>query len=342
MSYICTIKQGNLLDEENATFIANASNTSLELGSGVSMAFNRHCKGLQKVMRDKLSELNVFNHGDVTFTDSCSTTFKYALHCAVMNYTNRKQDSKPSLETIENILYNIEKIILSLTSENNYKLVLPLMGCGVGGLSKEDVIQIYKQFFNRKVIINCEVIIYGYSIEDYNLINKIFNNQDEVFNKLYRPAVNVLHPRFNKFLTLNEFLHIYDLSEIESVSSRCVGHISTTVYYSNSLKCYILKIFLLNNKIYVESRCIFPPSFNIMDREDGRVAMDIEEYILFNELGYSTGNLEIYKDKEEVDIDEYHKFHNILMTKTYHINKKDETKFANKSKNINLKKLLND
>ena len=51
MSYQISIKQGNLLDEENATFIVNASNTRLILGSGVSMAFKRHCGiELQKVM----------------------------------------------------------------------------------------------------------------------------------------------------------------------------------------------------------------------------------------------------------------------------------------------------
>ncbi|MDF1874111.1 macro domain-containing protein [Sulfurimonas sp. SAG-AH-194-I05] len=43
MAYKLSVKQGNLLDEEEATFIVNASNTKLILGSGVSMAFKRHC-----------------------------------------------------------------------------------------------------------------------------------------------------------------------------------------------------------------------------------------------------------------------------------------------------------
>jgi len=42
MPYSIVIKQGNLLSEE-ADFIVNASNTKLILGSGVSMAFKRHC-----------------------------------------------------------------------------------------------------------------------------------------------------------------------------------------------------------------------------------------------------------------------------------------------------------
>jgi O-acetyl-ADP-ribose deacetylase (regulator of RNase III) len=43
MSYICKIKEGDLLQEINATFIVNASNTRLILGTGVSMAFKKHC-----------------------------------------------------------------------------------------------------------------------------------------------------------------------------------------------------------------------------------------------------------------------------------------------------------
>ena len=34
MGYICKVKQGNLLHEDTATFIVNASNTRLILGTG--------------------------------------------------------------------------------------------------------------------------------------------------------------------------------------------------------------------------------------------------------------------------------------------------------------------
>ncbi len=58
MSYTCTVKQGNLLNEDNATFIVNASNTTLVLGSGVSAAFRKKCgMQLQQEMFDKLKSL---------------------------------------------------------------------------------------------------------------------------------------------------------------------------------------------------------------------------------------------------------------------------------------------
>ena len=49
------------------------------------------------------------------------------------------------------------------------KLVLPLMGCGVGWLDATEVLKIYKAHFNKEVPFECEVVVYGYSIEDYEI-----------------------------------------------------------------------------------------------------------------------------------------------------------------------------
>lgn len=72
MSYHITLKQGDLLGEESATFIVNASNTRLILGSGVSMAFNRHCgTELQYEMTSRLGEIgHTLSKGDVIATSS--------------------------------------------------------------------------------------------------------------------------------------------------------------------------------------------------------------------------------------------------------------------------------
>jgi O-acetyl-ADP-ribose deacetylase len=181
MSYKCIVKQGNLLSEENATFIVNASNTRLLLGSGVSMAFKRHCGAeLQKEMTTKLDTLNqLLKKGDVVMTSSGSANnFKYALHVAVMDYNQgvRGIDKLPTLEDIESALNNIESYVKWYSQEksaDNIKLVLPLMGCGVGGLNKRAVFELYKNFFMREVSFKCTVVIYGYSIEDYDLIKSV-------------------------------------------------------------------------------------------------------------------------------------------------------------------------
>ena len=79
------------------------------------------------------------------------------------------------MDIIKKALQNIENYLLwyAKNKSNSMKLVLPLMGCGVGGLDKASVIKLYRNFFTRQVDINCVVVIYGYSIEDYQQISKI-------------------------------------------------------------------------------------------------------------------------------------------------------------------------
>ena len=112
MSYTCTVTQGNLLDEDPATFIVNASNTTLVLGSGVSAAFRKKCgMKLQQEMFDKLKSLDqALQKGDVVATSSGdASNFKYALHAVVMDYNQgvQRDDKLPSSNTINIILINI-------------------------------------------------------------------------------------------------------------------------------------------------------------------------------------------------------------------------------------------
>ena len=183
MSYRCSVKQGNLLSEDNATFIVNASNTRLILGSGVSMAFKRHCGiALQKEMTAQLDKLDApLKKGDVVATSSGNATnFKYALHVAVMDYNQgiKEMEKLPTLEDVKNALVNIESYLEWYSKEKSdeqVKLVLPLMGCGVGGLNKIDVIKLYKNFFLEEVSFKCEIIIYGYDDTDYKNIKEIID-----------------------------------------------------------------------------------------------------------------------------------------------------------------------
>jgi len=159
MPYTCIIKQGNLLNEENATFIVNASNTTLVLGSGVSAAFRKKCgMRLEEEMFSKLRSLEQKLHkGDVIATSSGDTNnFKYALHAAVMDY-NQGVNGKgklPVINDIKTILSNIEPYLQWYADNHEgeaVKLVLPLMGCGVGGLDKKEVLETYKTYFQKDV-----------------------------------------------------------------------------------------------------------------------------------------------------------------------------------------------
>ena len=183
MGYKIIIKQGNLINEEYATFIVNASNTRLVLGTGVSMAFKQRCgRELQKEMIEAIEKVgHPLQKGDVVITSSGrARNFEHALHACVMDYNPglSYKDKAPSLMNIYEILLNIEQY-LKLYEEKTSKptrLVLPLMGSGVGGLDKKEVLNVYKEFFSKNTDLTCGVVIYGFNADDYAKIHDCFGN----------------------------------------------------------------------------------------------------------------------------------------------------------------------
>jgi len=173
------VKFGNLM-EENATFIVNASNTELVLGSGVSMAFNKHCSqgniDYQTILNILKEEYSQIVKGDVIVSNSGSAdNFQYALHLAVMNYSDKNIEQKPTYKDIELGLTNIIKIIQDkIISEHikTPKLVIPLVGCGVGGLDKKKVFTMIANRFSN-VDFELTTVIYLYDSEDYKWIKEL-------------------------------------------------------------------------------------------------------------------------------------------------------------------------
>ncbi len=199
--YKIKLKQGNVVLED-ADFIVNPSNTSLLLGSGVSHAFRMHCGNeLQKEMK----KYAPIKKNEVVITPSFADNFKYALHVAIMDYS--VSNPFPTYDDIKKALENIEKIIKKYAP---CKMAIPLMGTGVGGLDKEKVAKIYKDFFKRKVDFDCEVIIYGYSKEDYELLKKVFKRNVLKIFTTSRQIRTWLENKDNQFIdkhyTLGEFL----------------------------------------------------------------------------------------------------------------------------------------
>ena len=83
----------------------------------------------------------------------------------------------PTPETITDILNNIEAYLewfIKQHQTSKVSLALPLLGCGVGGLEKEIVLQLYKEHFAKKLSYTCDVEVYGYSKEDFELIKQFF------------------------------------------------------------------------------------------------------------------------------------------------------------------------
>ena len=178
--YNLTHKRGTLFNENNATFAVNPSNTQLILGSGVSMAFKRECGfDLQHIMNEALLKVDgTLQQGDVIATaPGISTKFKIALHVAVMNYDEgtSRINKLPTLQVISDALHNIEGYLkwYATFHNENIKLVMPMIGCGTGGLNITEVAQIYKDFFSRDIDFNCEVIVYHLNTNNLAICNSI-------------------------------------------------------------------------------------------------------------------------------------------------------------------------
>ena len=178
MSYRLIAKQGSIFDEPHATFIVNPSNTRLLLGNGVSRAFAKECgKELQEEMNNALLNIEgALKQGDVVATGpGKSKKFDIALHAAIMNYDpgTRQLDKYPTLQTISDALKHIEQYLqwYAKYKSKTMKLVLPMMECGVGGLSIADVAKVYRDFFNKETDYDSEVIIYNLDEKNHKIVN---------------------------------------------------------------------------------------------------------------------------------------------------------------------------
>ncbi len=162
-------KQGNLIDFK-VDFIVNASNTTLRLGSGVSMILKRACgselQAEMDVIRQEFSSKKEYiQQGDVLATRSFELlNTKYILHAAVIDYNPgiKQFEGKPTLKTIQNILENCIPYLKWFESEYSKIPVIsfPYIGCGVGGLKKEDVYLEFSTFVEKyKDKVNASILL---------------------------------------------------------------------------------------------------------------------------------------------------------------------------------------
>jgi len=171
MAYEFQAVTGNIVLFD-ADFIVNASNTKLILGSGVSMAFKRHCglrlqQEMDNVRNESIQRQIPIQQGDVVATSSGEAiNFKYALHAAVINYDKgvSQSVSKPSLQTIETILLNTEPYLQWFIEKFRAPstVVFPYLGCGVGGLNKVDIQGLFESFAQRKVLFDATIKLCDY------------------------------------------------------------------------------------------------------------------------------------------------------------------------------------
>ena len=149
------------ISKERGDYVVNPSNTILSLGSGVSGVLKIMCPELQNVMWEWLNRNGYLNPGDIAITPYPCKEFKYVIHAAVMDYRNGAKRVSPDYDRIEMICKNIAKFL----DNKKVKVIIPLLGTGVGGLDKIKVYKIMKKYFEK---LQAEVILVVHKKEDFD------------------------------------------------------------------------------------------------------------------------------------------------------------------------------
>jgi len=111
------------------------------------------------------------------------------------------------------------------------------------------------------------------------------------------------HPARARRFTADEFEAITK-KKLHTASPSCSGHEGTTIWYAEAFG-YVIEIrFTERPTIYVQSICTFTPTMG-MDRVDGEIAQDVEEYILHEVLGFQTTRLDPFPAWRDIPSTEY-------------------------------------
>ena len=120
------------------TTIANAANSQLALGSGVSGAIRDVCgETFQQECQKSLEEQfeGCLPRGDVIVTSGGQSRFRWILHAATIDFSKGQYTSQ---DVVRKCMVNCLKSSEGLIEENGldeFSLGVPLLGSDVGGLS---------------------------------------------------------------------------------------------------------------------------------------------------------------------------------------------------------------
>ncbi len=133
------LKQGSLTDGDE-TLLVNASNTNLQLGSGVSGAIRRACGTAFQGALDALLEKRggPLEPGDVVVTGAgAHRRVRYIVHVAVMDY--RSGVSASSFPSLERVRSGCEKLWAAIDAlHEDVSVAMVALGAGTGGLGVVD------------------------------------------------------------------------------------------------------------------------------------------------------------------------------------------------------------
>ena len=113
----------------------------------------------------------------------------------------------------------------------------------------------------------------------------------------------IINPKKVEYISKEDFDKI-SKQQMQEAPSVCAGHKGTTIWYIEN-EGFIIQVQFDNKPdVYAPSICTVTPTFG-MDMIDGMFAQDIEECILYRELGRPTDRLDIFNEEDSVSMDTY-------------------------------------
>jgi O-acetyl-ADP-ribose deacetylase (regulator of RNase III) len=132
------------LTEGDETLLVNASNTNLQLGSGVSGAIRKACGlGFQAALDELLEKRGApLEPGEVIVTGAgAHRRARYIVHVAVMDY--RDGVSGSSFPTLERVRAGCEKLWGAIDALfEDVSVAMPALGAGTGGLGLVETVEV--------------------------------------------------------------------------------------------------------------------------------------------------------------------------------------------------------
>lgn len=174
MSLEIRIAEGSLTEGDELVLV-NASNTNLQLGSGVSGAIRRACgAGYQARLRQVLEQRGgPLVPGEVVVTDAGEhPRARYVAHVAVMDYRQGfTQDSYPSLELIRTGCQRLWQVLESIPAES-LSVAMVALGAGTGNLGLKDSVRVACESLQAHLASHprtrlARLTFYGYELPEY-------------------------------------------------------------------------------------------------------------------------------------------------------------------------------
>lgn len=174
MALDVVVARGSLTDGDERVLV-NASNTSLDLGTGVSAAISRACgpqfqESIHRQLRERRG--GPLLPGEVLVTDAgTNPRARWVAHVAVMDYRGGGSPA-PTLDTIRTGCERLWEEVERIPDEAPPTVAMVALGAGVGGLALGDSVRIACETLKAHLAIHAgarlaRVVFYGYSAPEY-------------------------------------------------------------------------------------------------------------------------------------------------------------------------------